>query len=47
LIGRDFNREQFYVYCKKYIIGRLASVNTKDRRVQELAICEKLLMEDT
>jgi len=47
LIGRDFNHEQFYVYCKKYIIARLASVNTKDRRVQELAICEKLLVEDT
>lgn len=47
LIGRDFNHEQFYVYCKKYIIGRLASVNTKNRRVQELEICEKLLIEDT
>jgi len=47
LIGRDFNHERFYVYCKKYIQSRVALGNTKDRRLQELAICEKLVIEDT
>lgn len=47
LIGRDFNHDRFYVYCKQYIQVRVANVNTKQRRVQEYALCEKLVIEDT
>lgn len=47
LIGRDFNHEQFYVYCKRYIQERVSAVDTKKRRLQEYAVCEKLVLEDT
>ncbi len=47
LIGRDFNHDQFYVYCKKFIAERVANVNTKQRRLQEYAVCEKHVLQDT
>jgi hypothetical protein len=47
LIGRDFNHDQFFIYCKKYIQHRIAKVKIKQRRLQEYAICEKLVLEDT
>ena len=47
LIGRDFNHEQFYVYCKKYIAARVAKVSGKRNRILAYAHCEKLVLEDT
>jgi hypothetical protein len=47
LIGRDFNHDRFYIYCKKYIQKRVAKIGTKQHRLQEYAICEKLVLEDT
>jgi len=47
LIGRDFNDDRFYIYCKKYIEARVAEVKGKRNRVLELAGCEKLVLEDT
>jgi hypothetical protein len=47
LIGRDFNHEQFYVYCKKYIAERVKRVSGKRNRVLAYAQCEKLVLEDT
>lgn len=47
LIGRDFNDDRFYIYCKKYIEARVAQVKGKRNRVLELAGCEKLVLEDT
>lgn len=47
LIGRDFNHEQFYVYCKKYIAARVVKVSGKRNRVLAYAHCEKLVLEDT
>jgi hypothetical protein len=47
LIGRDFNDERFYIFCKKYIQTRMAAAESKEERLNELGICEKLVMEDT
>jgi hypothetical protein len=47
LIGRDFNDERFYIYCKKYIQARMAAAEDKRARLNELALCEKLVLEDT
>jgi hypothetical protein len=47
LIGRDFNHDQFFVYCKKYITGRTGAFTTRLRKLQEFALCEKLVLEDT
>jgi hypothetical protein len=47
LIGRDFNHDRFYVYCKKYILKRVGAIATKNRRLLEYAVCEKLILEDT
>ncbi|MDB5091489.1 MAG: hypothetical protein JWR09_5483 [Mucilaginibacter sp.] len=41
LIGRDFNDDRFYIYCKKFI-----QVWTKAVAVK-YAECEKLVLEDT
>jgi hypothetical protein len=46
LIGRDFNHDQFFVYCKKYIMERVKAAGTKDRRLQEYELCRKLVQED-
>lgn len=47
LIGRDFNDDRFYIYCKKYIEARLKTIKGKRDRVLELAQCENLVREDT
>jgi len=47
LIGRDFNHERFFVYCKKYIAARTGAFTTRLRKLQEFALCEKLVLEDT
>lgn len=47
LIGRDFNHDQFFVYCKKYIQERVQQLKTKQRKLQEYAVCQKLVQEDT
>jgi len=47
LIGRDFNDDRFFIYCKKYIKDRTNKVQGKRRRLLEYAECEKLVQEDT
>jgi hypothetical protein len=47
LIGRDFNDDRFYVYCKKYIQARTGAIAGKRDRLLELAQCQKLVLEDT
>jgi len=47
LIGRDFNDDRFYSYCKKYIQERTAAVTGKRKRLLEFAQCEKLVLQDT
>jgi hypothetical protein len=47
LIGRDFNDDRFYIYCKKYIQDRTGKVIGKSKRLMEFAFCEKLVLEDT
>ena len=47
LIGRDFNDDRFYIYCKKYIEARVKAIKGKRDRVLELAQCENLVREDT
>ncbi|WP_454802839.1 hypothetical protein [Mucilaginibacter phyllosphaerae] len=47
LIGRDFNDDRFYIYCKKYIQNRLKGITGKRNRLLEYAFCEKLVLEDT
>lgn len=46
LIGRDFNDDRFYIYCKKYIEARIKVVTDKQERLLELAKCHKLVLED-
>ena len=46
LIGRDFNHDQFFIYCKKYIKERIATIGTKKRRLIEYDICRRLVQED-
>ncbi|MBS1529272.1 MAG: hypothetical protein JSU01_03100 [Bacteroidetes bacterium] len=47
LIGRDFNDDRFYVYCKKYVIERAKVADCKRTRLLALAACEKLVLQDT
>jgi len=47
LIGRDFNDDRFFIYCKKYIKDRTKSVTGKRNRLLAYAECEKLIFEDT
>jgi len=47
LIGRDFNDDRFYVYCKKYIQDRTDKISGKGKRLLEYALCEKLVLQDT
>jgi hypothetical protein len=47
LIGRNFNDDRFYIYCKKYILNRTKAISGKRNRLLEFAQCEKLVMEDT
>ena len=47
LIGRDFNDDRFFIYCKNYIANRTKAVNGKRNRLLEYAKCEKLVLEDT
>lgn len=47
LIGRDFNHDQFFVYCKKYITRRTGAFTTRLRKLQEFTICQKLVLQDT
>jgi hypothetical protein len=47
LIGRDFNDDRFYIYCKKYIQRRTGAITGKRKRLLEYAACEKLVLEDT
>lgn len=47
LIGRDFNDDRFYIYCKKYIQARIKVIAGRRDRLLELAQCQKLILEDT
>jgi hypothetical protein len=47
LIGRDFNDDRLFIYCKKYIKERTNKVQGKRRRLLEYAQCEKLVQEDS
>jgi hypothetical protein len=47
LIGRDFNDDRFYIYCKKYIQTRTKAVTGKRNKLLEFAECEKLVLQDT
>jgi len=47
LIGRDFNDDRFYIYCKKYVTDRTKGVSGKRQRLLAYAECEKLVLEDT
>jgi len=47
LIGRDFNDDRFFIYCKKYIKDRTKAVSGKRNRLLAYAECEKLVLEDT
>lgn len=47
LIGRNFNHDQFFIYCKKYILARGKKSSTKKGRLQEYEICRKLVLENT
>jgi hypothetical protein len=47
LIGRDFNDDRFYIYCKKYVTNRTRSVEGKRQRLLAYAECEKLVLQDT
>ena len=47
LIGRDFNDDRFFIYCKKHIKNRINKVVGKRPRLLAYAECEKLVQEDT
>ena len=47
LIGRDFNDDRFFIYCKKYVTERTKAVTGKRNRLLAYAQCEKLVLEDT
>jgi hypothetical protein len=47
LIGRNFNDERFFIFCKKYIQARMAVAPNKQMRLMDLALCEKLVLEDS
>jgi hypothetical protein len=47
LIGRDFNDDRFFIYCKQYVKDRTKAVSGKRKRLLAYAECEKLVQEDT
>jgi hypothetical protein len=47
LIGRDFNDDRFYIYCKKYIQARTRKISGKRQKLLEFAECQKLVLQDT
>lgn len=47
LIGRDFNDDRFFIYCKKYITDRTKAATGKRQRLLAYAECEKLVLQDT
>ncbi len=47
LISLDFNHEQFYIYCKKYVAARAKAISGKRKRLLEYAECEKLVLQET
>ena len=47
MIGREFNDDRFYVYCKKYIEAKEKEAHDKRERIEVLAACEKLVLQDT
>lgn len=47
LIGRDFNDDRFYIYCKKYIEIRTKAAGSKRNKLLAYAECEKLVLQDT
>jgi hypothetical protein len=47
LIGRNFNDDRFYIYCKKYIEARTKNDAGKRNKLLAYAKCEKLVLEDT
>lgn len=47
LIGRDFNDDRLYIYCKKYVTDRTIGVSGKRQRLLAYAECEKLVLQDT
>jgi hypothetical protein len=47
LIGRDFNDDRFYIYCKKYIQSRTRKISGKRNKLLEYAECQKLVLQDT
>jgi hypothetical protein len=47
LIGRDFNDDRFYIYCKKYIQTRINKISGKRYKLLEFAECKKLVLQDT
>lgn len=47
MIGREFNDDRFYVYCKRYVSKRIIPMTGKRPRITELVACEKLVLQDT
>jgi len=47
LIGRDFNDDRFYIYCKKCIQARTRKISGKRNKLLEYAECQKLVLQDT
>jgi len=47
LIGRDFNDDRFYIYCKKYIQARTNKISGKRNKLLEYAECRKLVLQET
>lgn len=47
MIGREFNDDRFYVYCKKYIEAKEKAAADKRERIEVLVACEKLVLQDT
>lgn len=47
LINCDFNHDQFFIYCKRYIMERTGKYGTKRKRLAEFAECKKLILQDT
>ncbi|MBS1524850.1 MAG: hypothetical protein JST19_04320 [Bacteroidetes bacterium] len=47
LIGRDFNDDRFYIYCKKYVLARTRKISGKRQKLLEYAECQKLVLQDT
>jgi len=47
MIGREFNDDRFYVYCKKYVEAKEKASANKRERIEVLVACEKLVLQDT